>query len=154
MFNSADCLHYLVSWLFSLSKQLIVYMIKSADCLHYHQLIWQVFQVATTGSSGPSSLMGVRFAYSAMEQALPHIVEEVRIKKETKTNKSSYLMLSRFLYMYIRSGVKVNGWFYWKLGKVWVFPEEIMVLVISPIFGSKSLLTFLWAKFENMNKFY
>jgi hypothetical protein len=25
--------------------------------------------------------MGVRFAYSAMEQALPHIVEEVRIKK-------------------------------------------------------------------------
>merc|ERR1712051_1146357 len=45
-----------------------------------------VEEVATTGSSGPSSLMGVRFAYSAMEQALPHIVEEidtkVRVRKD------------------------------------------------------------------------
>ena len=96
--KSADYLHYQVGWLFTLLSQLIVYMIKSADCLHYHRLIWRVFQVATTGSSGPSSLMGVRFAYSAMEQALPHIVEEVRIKENLKTNKSSYLMLSRFLY--------------------------------------------------------
>merc|ERR1712172_323095 len=39
-----------------------------------------VEEVATTGSSGPSSLMGVRFAYSAMEQALPHIVEEMETK--------------------------------------------------------------------------
>merc|ERR1719362_501255 len=39
-----------------------------------------VGEVATTGSSGPSSLMGVRFAYSAMEQALPHIVEEMETK--------------------------------------------------------------------------
>merc|ERR1712083_769961 len=39
-----------------------------------------VEEVETTGSSEPSSLMGVRFAYSAMEQALPHIVEEMETK--------------------------------------------------------------------------
>ena len=33
--KSTDCLHYLVSWLFTLSSQLIIYIIKSADCLHY-----------------------------------------------------------------------------------------------------------------------
>ena len=32
-----------------------------------------------SSSSEPTSLMGVRFAYSAMEQALPHIFEEVYI---------------------------------------------------------------------------
>ena len=106
--------------------------------------------------------MGVRFAYSAMEQALPHIVEEVRIKKETKTNKSSYLMLSRFLYMYIRSGVKVNGWFYWKLGKSWGFPEEMMVLAIcisKPLAQNHCDNFLVWvvdsnfagAKFENID---
>ena len=86
--------------MFTLSSQLIIYIIKSADCLHYHRLIWRVFQVATTGSSGPSSLMGVRFAYSAMEQALPQIVEEVRIFKKRNKIKLKQLWFLFWLWSF------------------------------------------------------
>jgi len=39
-----------------------------------------VEEIVTPVGSEPSSLMGVRFAYTAIEQALPHIVEEMETK--------------------------------------------------------------------------
>ena len=134
MFNSADCLHYLVSWLFSLSSQLIIYVIKSADYLHYQdswlftlssQLIvyiitdWfdEYFRLQLLVV--PAHLHWWEWDLPIPQWSKPCLILSKRLefkKKNTKTNKGSYLMLSRFLYMYIRSGVKVNGWFYWKLG--------------------------------------
>ena len=67
---------------------IIVNLLLACTILTKYLIFWKFQIVTPVGSepnslsylaSEPTSLTGVRFAYTAIEQALPHIVEEVRI---------------------------------------------------------------------------